>query len=189
MNRKVVFRSSVLVIAAVALFAVSRVTTHHPSHSYRAPDFTLQDMNGDNVRLSSFRGKAVVLNFWATWCPPCRREIPWFIALQKQYGPQGLQVIGISMDGTGKSEVEGFVKRMNMNYPVLEGNDHVASLYGGAEVLPTTYYIGRDGSVVSSVTGLISESEVEKNIREALGQPASRPNSQIATSSSGRGPK
>lgn len=183
MNTKVVFKFSVMVIATVALFVVSRVATHHPLHSYLAPDFALQDMNGDNVRLSDFRGKAIVLNFWATWCPPCRREIPWFIALQKQYGPQGLQVIGVSMDATGTAAVEGFVKRTHMNYPVLKGDDHVASLYGGAEMLPTTYYIARDGRVVSSVTGLISESEVEKNIREALRQSAPRPNNQIATSS------
>jgi len=180
-DTKAVLRYSLLLVTAAALIAATRVSTHHPPHEYRAPDFTLRDMNGHPVRLSDFRGKAVVLNFWATWCPPCRREIPWFIALQKEYGPQGLQVIGVSMDDGGRDAVEAFVKRMDINYPILQGDDHAASLYGGAEVLPTTYYISRDGQVVSSVTGLISESEVERNIREALGQSNLPRNGEIAS--------
>ena len=182
MKIKPLLRYSLLLIAAVVLIAATRVSTHRPSHEYRAPDFTLRDMNGASVRLSDFRGKAVVLNFWATWCPPCRREIPWFIEMQKKYGPQGLQVVGVSMDDGGRDAVDAFVKRTGINYPVLRGDDHAASLYGGADVLPTTYYISRDGRVISSVQGLISEREVENNIKEALGNSAPRSTSQIASS-------
>ncbi len=182
MKSKSLLRYVLLLIAAVVLIAATRVSTHHASHKYRAPDFTLRDMNGAPVRLSDFRGKAVVLNFWATWCPPCRREIPWFIEMQKKYGPQGLQVIGVSMDDGGRDAVEAFVKRMGINYLIVQGEDHAASLYGGGEVLPTTYYISRDGRVVSSVEGLISESEIENNIQEALSNSNVRPAGQIATS-------
>lgn len=175
-------RYSLLLIAAVVLIAATRVSTHHPSHEYRAPDFTLRDMNGAPVRLSDFRGKAVVLNFWATWCLPCRREIPWFIEMQNKYGRQGLQIIGVSMDDGGRDAVEGFVKRMGINYLILQGDNHAASLYGGAQVVPKTYYISRDGRVVSSVEGLVNESEVEKNIEEALGNSQAHPARQIASS-------
>lgn len=168
LKAKSVIRYSLILLAAAALIATTRVSTRHPTHEYPAPDFTLHDMNGASVRLSDFRGKAVVLNFWATWCPPCRREIPWFIEMQKKYGPQGLQVVGVSMDDGGRDAIEAFVKKMGINYPILQGDDHAAGLYGGAEVLPTTYYISRDGLVVSSVNGLISEGEVESNIQEAL---------------------
>jgi peroxiredoxin len=135
-----------------------------------APDFELQDLDGRTVRLADLRGKAVLLNFWATWCPPCKVEIPWFIDLQKQYGAQGLQIVGVSMDDAGPDKVSKFAQQMGINYPVLMGNDKMADLYGGVQALPTTFYIGRDGKFVSRVYGLVSHGEVESNIRAALGQ-------------------
>jgi len=140
-----------------------------------APDFALQDLNGHTVHLSDYRGKAVVLNFWATWCPPCRMEIPWFIDLQNQYGAQGLQVVGVSLDEGGRDVVEKFAEQRGINYPVLQGGPSVANEYGGVDALPTTFYIGRDGRVVASVAGLISHHEVEENIKAALAtQPVSQ---------------
>jgi peroxiredoxin len=160
-----------LIFSLIALLLATRVTTLHPTHSYPAPEFTLSGLDGKPVHLSAFRGKAVVLNFWATWCAPCRKEIPWFIELQREYGPQGLQVIGVSMDEGGKDALQRFIQRMNINYPVLLGDEHVASLYGAAEVLPTTYYISRDGRVLAFVKGVISKQDVEDNINEALEVP------------------
>ncbi len=138
-----------------------------------APDFQLKDVAGNNFRLSELRGKAVVLNFWATWCPPCKEEIPWFVDLQNQYGPQGLQIVGVSMDDAKPEAIAQFAANMHMNYPVLLGTDKVADLYGGVEALPTTFYIGRDGKVTKAVFGLAPHREVVDNIRAALerGEP------------------
>jgi len=136
-----------------------------------APDFELKSLDGRTVRLSDYRGKAVLLNFWATWCPPCKIEMPWFVDLQKQYGGQGLQVIGIAMDDDAEKDsakIAEFVKEMNLNYVVLLGNDKVGDAYGGVDGLPTTFYIGRDGRILTAVSGLVSHSEIEENIKKAL---------------------
>jgi peroxiredoxin len=136
-----------------------------------APDFQLTNIDGSNLRLSDLRGKAVLLNFWATWCPPCKVEMPWFVELQKQYGPQGLQIVGVAMDaGNAHDEVAKFAKEMGLNYPVLLGNDKIADQYGGVDSLPTTFYIGRDGKIVTRVFGLVSHREIEENVRAALKQ-------------------
>jgi peroxiredoxin len=136
-----------------------------------APDFELKDLDGKTLRLADLRGKAVLLNFWATWCPPCKEEIPWFVELQKQYGPQGLQIVGVDMDDNPtRDAIAKFAADMKIDYPVLLGNDHIADAYGGVEALPTTFYIGRDGKIVARVFGLAAHHEVEENIRAALKQ-------------------
>ena len=133
-----------------------------------APDFTLKDINGNMVKLSDFRGKAVVLNFWATWCPPCKVEIPWFEDLQNKYGSQGLEVVGVALDDSSDKEIADFAKEMKMNYPVLLGKEETSDLYGGVEALPTTFYIDRNGKIITSVPGLIDRKEIEDNIVKAL---------------------
>jgi peroxiredoxin len=134
-----------------------------------APDFTLTTLDGRRVKLSDYRGKAVLLNFWATWCGPCKVEIPWFMDLEKQYGNQGLVVLGVAMDDDGKDGVTKFAKDMKIDYTVLLGNDDVADQYGGVEGLPTTFYLDRNGKIVKKVAGLVSHSEIEDGIKEALG--------------------
>ena len=137
-----------------------------------APDFTLKTIDGKDVKLSDLRGKAVLLNFWATWCGPCKIEIPWFMELEKQYASQGLVVIGVAMDDNAKDVVPKFAQDMKIDYPVLLGTDQVADQYGGVEGLPTTFYIGRDGKIVKRIAGLTSHSDIEESIKAALETPA-----------------
>jgi len=140
-----------------------------------APDFVLTDLQGHNVKLSDLRGKAVVLNFWATWCPPCKEEIPWFVELQKRYGAEGLQVVGVSMDDdSDQKSVVKFAAENSINYPVLLGKQNVADQYGGISYLPTTFYIDRNGVVMERVFGQPGRSEIEQNVKKAI---ASKPRS------------
>jgi peroxiredoxin len=143
-----------------------------------APDFTLQSTDGKTLHLSDFRGKAVVVNFWATWCQPCKIEIPWFVELQKQYGPQGLQILGISADeDTSAEDLDKFAKDIGINYPVLLRKEEVEQAYGGIVGLPVTIYVDRDGKVVDKVVGLKGRAEIEDDIKQALarGQVAPAP--------------
>ena len=133
-----------------------------------APDFALTTLDGKKVKLSDYRGKAVLLNFWATWCGPCKVEIPWFMELEKQYAPQGLVILGVAMDDDGKATVTKFAQEMKIDYTVLLGNDNVADQYGGVEGLPTTFYVDRNGKIVKVIAGLVSHSEIEDGIKEAL---------------------
>jgi thiol-disulfide isomerase/thioredoxin len=120
------------------------------------------------LKLSDFHGKAVLLNFWATWCEPCKIEMPWFVELQKQYGPQGLQVLGVAMDDTDPKDISEFAHKMGVNYPIAVGKEAVGDQYGGIPYLPSTFYIDRDGRVVDRVYGLVSRSEIEDDIKKAL---------------------
>ena len=133
-----------------------------------APAFELKDLAGKNVRLSDYHGKVVLLNFWATWCPPCKEEMPWFVDLQQRYGPQGLQVIGVAMDDSGEKTIASFAQRLGVNYPVLLGKESVAQAYGDVQFLPDTFYIGRDGKIVAHVQGLINRKEIEETVKKAL---------------------
>lgn len=132
-----------------------------------APDFSLQDLDGKPVKLSDLRGKAVLLNFWATFCGPCKVEMPWLIELQKQYGPQGLQIVGVALDDSGKDTIEKFAKNMGVNYLILQGEDSVGDAYG-AVGLPATYFIDRNGKIIDSALGLVSRSEIEDDIKKSL---------------------
>ena len=133
-----------------------------------APDFTLQSLDGKNVRLSDLRGKAVLLNFWATWCGPCKIETPWLVEMQDKYGAQGLQVVGVAMDDSGKDEIAKFAKDMGMNYPVLLGKEAVGDDYGGVPALPESFFISRDGKIVDKIIGLRGKAEIEDSIKKAL---------------------
>src|SRR5216683_3105279 len=135
-----------------------------------APDFSLASLDGKMVKLSDFRGKAVLLNFWAFWCEPCKIEMPWFVDLQKKYGPQGLQVVGVAMDDASPKEVAEFAQKLGVNYPIVIGKEEVGTQYGGVQFLPSTFYIGRDGKILERVFGLVSRSEIESNIQKALAQ-------------------
>jgi peroxiredoxin len=136
----------------------------------QAPDFTLKSLDGKSVRLSDYRGKAVLLNFWATWCQPCKIEMPWFADLQTKYGPEGLQVLGVAFDDDASAdELAKFSKDLGVNYPVLIGQEAVENAYGGVPVLPITLYIDRDGKIIDKVFGLKGRGEIEQSIKKALG--------------------
>ena len=131
-----------------------------------APAFTLVDLGGKNVSLSDFQGKIVVLDFWATWCPPCRREIPDFISLQNQYASQGVQIVGIALDEPEK--VQAFARDNGMNYPVLLGNDAISAKYGGIDGIPTTFIIDRTGRIVNRFEGFRPRETFEAEIKKLL---------------------
>jgi thiol-disulfide isomerase/thioredoxin len=138
-----------------------------------APDWELKTLDGRTVRLSDLKGKAVLLNFWATWCGPCKVEMPWFVDFQKQYGPQGLEIVGIAMDDSDDATISDFTREMHVNYTILRGKESVGEAYGGVMGLPTTFFIGRDGKILDQTAGLVSRSEIEQNIKLALAQKAS----------------
>jgi peroxiredoxin len=133
-----------------------------------APDFELKDVNGKSVKLSDFRGKVVMIDFWATWCGPCRLEIPWFMDFERKYKDQGFVVIGVAMDDEGWPAVKPFVEKMKMNYRVGLGNDYLSNLYGGVETIPTTILIDRDGRVASIHTSLAGKDEFAGAIETLL---------------------
>jgi len=137
-----------------------------------APDFSLESLEGRNVRLSDLRGKAVLLNFWATWCTPCKVEMPWFVELQNEYGAQGLQIVGVAMDDSSRDDIAKFAKDMGVNYPVLLGKEAVGDAYGGVPALPESFFIGRDGKIVDKIIGLKGRGEIEDSIRKALNTQA-----------------
>ena len=124
-----------------------------------APEFSLKDADGKTVHLSDYRGKVVLLDFWATWCGPCKMEIPWFIDFERQFKDKGFAVVGVSMDEDGWAAINPYIKSMGMNYRVLLGNDDVGSKYGGVESLPTTFLIDRDGGIVRAEKGVTMKKE------------------------------
>jgi thiol-disulfide isomerase/thioredoxin len=133
-----------------------------------APDWQLSDVNGNPLKLSDFKGKVVVLDFWATWCPPCRAEIPGLVALQKKYADQGLSVIGVSLDEQGPAVVKPFMQRFAINYPVVMGNEKILADYGGISAIPTTFVIDREGNVVAAHQGYTDQATFESEIGPLL---------------------
>lgn len=166
--------SSVIVIglAAAVFFATrhnaasgvaGKVTREHPV----APDFTLSDLAGQKLQLSTYRGKVILLDFWATWCDPCRDEIPHFVELQNKYRDQGFQIVGVSMDDA-PAPVHEFYQRFRMNYPVVMGDANTGELYGGILGLPIAFLIGRDGRIYAKRIGATDISVLEKEIVKLL---------------------
>ncbi len=160
----------------------------NPLANKQAPAFTLKDTNGKKVSLSDYKGKAVVVDFWATWCAPCKVEIPWLAKLYEQYGNQGLVVLGISEDDLDtddkaalfkqKREIAESAAKLGINYPVLIDDAKVADPYGGVDALPTTFYVDRNGKVVAATIGLVDRDEIEANIKKALGTADQAPKGQ-----------
>jgi cytochrome c biogenesis protein CcmG/thiol:disulfide interchange protein DsbE len=151
-----------------------------PLENKPAPNFTLEDISGKKVSLASYKGKAVLINFWATWCAPCKIETPWLIELRKQYAPQGFEILGVSADdldlgdkqklSAEKKEIADTAQQMHIPYPVLIDGDAISQPYGGVDELPTSFFVNRKGVIVAAQMGLTSQADIEANIRKALGE-------------------
>jgi cytochrome c biogenesis protein CcmG/thiol:disulfide interchange protein DsbE len=142
-----------------------------------APTVHFKNLDGKDASLGDYNGKVVLVNFWATWCDPCREEIPWLIDMQQKYGAKGFTVLGVAMDEEGKSVVEPFVskehfevnkQKLTMNYPIVIGNDDIAEKFGGLLGYPTSVLISRDGKQVKRITGIISYEEMSHAIESLL---------------------
>lgn len=200
MNKNITI--TVLILAIIALFSVScsqkseqaeaqqnsgqdvavqqvdqqKVTPAASNHYNSKYDFTLQDLEGNNVSLSDFAGKVVIVDFWDTWCPPCKAEIPHFIELQKEYGDDGFQMIGVAFAQEGKEKVKSFVKDYNVNYVNLLATKDVIKQYGEGhdgqpiQGIPTTFVMDQQGNVYKKYVGYIEKSVFENDIKALLAE-------------------
>jgi cytochrome c biogenesis protein CcmG/thiol:disulfide interchange protein DsbE len=160
-----------IVAASLAATACSRpgpvrASLKRDSERKTAPNFSLKDADGRTVQLSDYRGKVVLLNFWATWCGPCKLEIPWFMEFERKYKEQGFAVVGVAMDDDGWNAVKPFAREEGMNYRILMGDDTTAQLYGGVDSLPTTFLIDRAGKIAAVHVGLVGKSSYENDLKE-----------------------
>jgi peroxiredoxin len=167
-----VFLSAAVASAVLSVYLVSPtrwpVGAKAVTGRKAAPDFTLEDAKGQPVRLADYKGKVVLLNFWATWCGPCKVEIPWFMDFERSYRDRGFAVLGVSMDDDGWQAVKPYLAAQRVNYRIALGNDRVSELYGGIDSLPTTVLIDREGRVASVHLGLVSRNECAKEIQQLL---------------------
>jgi peroxiredoxin len=162
-----------LVLGASRLLIPSMRTAAYESSSNTqtriAPDFALKSLDGRTVKLSDFRGKFVLLNFWATWCAPCRVEMPWLVELDKKYRPQGLVIVGVSIDDPGEDErVKQFIQERSVAYTILLGNQSVGDAYGGLRFLPETFFIDREGRIIKNTYGIRKQADLEEEIKNLL---------------------
>jgi thiol-disulfide isomerase/thioredoxin len=134
-----------------------------------APGFTLVTLEGKKVSLADYKGRPVLVNFWATWCAPCKVEMPWFAEFRTKYAGQGFEILGIAEDDAGKDEIAKSAKKLGANYPILLTDGKVAPLYGGVDVLPMSFYVDAKGVVVEQTSGLGSKDEIEANIKKTIG--------------------
>ena len=173
MSSKRILIYGIVVLCLLGLYVAGRRTAQKPklaASGNAAPDFTVTDINGRKLSLSDYKGKVVLLDFWATWCTPCRDEIPHFVEMQEKYGPQGFQVIGISMDDDAKP-VREFYDKFKINYPVALGNDKLAQSFGGVLGLPVNFLIDRDGRIVAKYLGATDTSVFDKAVGDLLAKP------------------
>jgi thiol-disulfide isomerase/thioredoxin len=184
-------KSSLVIIAVVAVIVATYLAdraTRQPKNSVAkvtlgnaaakpAPDVTLKDLDGKNLSLAQYKGKVVLVNFWATWCEPCQVEIPWLIEMQQKYAAKGFTVLGIAMDEEGARVVTPWVNKerfdvngskSQMNYPIVIGDDAAADKFGGLLGYPTSVLINRDGKIIKRITGIISYDEISKSIESQL---------------------
>jgi len=176
-----VYGARVSAVVAVALLAglgcssaprtVRAASLRPHKERKKAPDFALKDANGQTVHLSDYRGKVVLLDFWATWCGPCKVEIPWFQEFERQNKDKGFAVLGVAMDDDGWDAVKPFAQERGINYRLVLGNDAVGDQYG-VDAMPTTLLIDRDGNIASIHVGLTGKSEFEDGIQELLQAPS-----------------
>ena len=157
-----------IALAMLAALAVATPTAGKAQHDVSAPEFTLKDETGKTVDLKKLKGKVVVVNFWATWCGPCKAEIPGMVKIYDKYKSKGLEIVGISLDQGGWDDVRPFLQKIRVSYPVVLGNQQVADDYGGISAIPTTFVVDRKGKVVEKHLGYLSPEEFEQKIKALL---------------------
>jgi thiol-disulfide isomerase/thioredoxin len=147
-----------------------------------APEFSLQDLSGKKVSLSSYRGRAVMINFWATWCGPCKIETPWLVELRNEYASKGFEILGISAEADDladndkagwakdKAAISAFARQEHMQYPVLINGDSISTIYGGLDAMPTSFFVDRAGKVVAVQLGITSKDDMAAKIQKALAE-------------------
>jgi len=177
-----------ITVGVVALLAVMVWADHKfpaagvpkavaPAVPTDAPTVSLKDLNDQDITLQQYKGKVVLVNFWATWCEPCKVEIPWMIEFQQKYGPRGFTILGVSMDEDGKKAIEPFLQKerfdvggqkVAMSYPILLGSDAIAEKFGGILGLPTSMLFTREGKKVRTIVGLVNHDDISKAIENLL---------------------
>jgi len=159
--------SAVLAIAALVLLAPG-LRAAEDFKPAPAPAWKLNDVDGKAVSFEQYKGKVVVLDFWATWCGPCRSEIPGYVALQKKHGPAGLAIVGVSLDQGGPEVVKKFIAEQKINYQIVMGDEQVTAAFGGVEAIPTTFIIDRKGTLRYRKVGAMPEEEFEAVLKPFL---------------------
>ena len=148
--------------------SVSAANVKSEKDRKEAPDFALKDADGKVVHLADYKGKVVLLDFWATWCSPCKVEIPWFMEMQRKNKDRGFEVLGVAMDDEGWEVVKPYIAKAGVNYRILAGNDMTAAAYGGVDALPTTFLIDRTGKIAAVHVGLASRKDFDDGIEQLL---------------------
>lgn len=156
--------SAIVLAAMMIVFSPANVLRQETS----APQFVLKDLDGHTVRLSDYRGKVVLINFWATWCPPCRAEMPDLVRLQREHGKAGLQIIGVTYPPEKETRVRRFAKSLKVNYPIILGTRQIKARFSSDETLPLTVVIDREGKVSDIISGILLREEFDEKIKPLL---------------------
>ena len=174
MNRTVLFVGVIIIAAVVGVLFVglgkNPSEIHSPLIGKPAPEFALREVGtSQTVDLTQFRGKPLVVNFWATWCGPCKVEMPWFEEFRKKYAADGFEVLGVADDSdAGKDVISGAAKKLGVTYPILLADNTMEKAYGDPEVLPMSFYVDRNGIVVEETAGLGPKDQIEAHIKKAI---------------------
>lgn len=158
---------SLLIVAALFVWQVVGRSINADSG---APDFTLKNQHGEKISLSDYRGKVVILNFWATWCPPCKAEVPGFVKMYNEHKDDGLVILGVSLDRDGWQSVAPFIRNHQVSYPVVIGNRDVVDAYGNIQSIPTTFVLDKQGKIQRKYVGLRDEKVFENDFRTLINE-------------------
>ena len=169
LRRLALFAAGIIVAGGCSVPGPARAAVKPEKDRKKAPEFALKDTMGRTVRLADYAGKVVLLNFWATWCGPCKIEIPWFMEFEQKYKDQGFSVLGVSMDDDGWQIVKPYLEAHKINYRIVLGDDMTAQQYGGVDSLPTTFLVDRQGRIAATHVGLVSKSQYQDDVDQLLG--------------------